>query len=191
MPGGHVEQAARVAGAGAVVVDGWHVLAGEVTAQLRRCGVRVDGGAHAATAAELGLDSDCLAPAMVVLVTTGRVPAAAGSPWHDHAVPHLPVSAGRQGIVVGPLVIPGRSPCLACAGAAWPSGPWPEPPLGPPDASTVLAAAIATVTVLTTLRGDHSLGGISTEIGPHAQTFVHRLWKVRDDCRCASVRMAG
>ena len=47
------------------------------------------------------------------------------------------------------------------------------------------------MTVLTTLRGDPSLGGISTEIGLDDVTLTHRLWNVRPDCGCAQVRMAG
>ena len=60
-----------------------------------------------------------------------------------------------------------------------------------PLGAVVLAAAVATVTVLAALRGDASLGGISTEIGLHEVSVTHRLWKVRPDCWCASVRMAG
>jgi hypothetical protein len=55
----------------------------------------------------------------------------------------------------------------------------------------VLAAAVATVTVLATLRGDTSLGGISTEIGLDEVAVTHRLWKVRPDCLCSSATMAG
>ena len=38
-----------------VVVDGWGPLAEELVAQLRRCGVSVLGGRHAADGAELAL----------------------------------------------------------------------------------------------------------------------------------------
>ena len=40
---------------GVVVVDGWGPLADEVLAQLRRCGVAVRGGRHAADGAELAM----------------------------------------------------------------------------------------------------------------------------------------
>ncbi|MGL5867247.1 MAG: hypothetical protein ACRCYX_15495 [Dermatophilaceae bacterium] len=176
---------------GPVVVDGWHVLAGEVAAQLRRCGVGIRAGAHASLAAELELDAGAAAPAALVLVTVGRLPAVASAPWQRHGTAHLPVSVGRRDIVVGPLVIPGRTPCLACAGAVWPAAPEPGSIFGPPGASSVLAAAIATTTVLATLRGDYSMGGISTEIANDGQALVHRLWKVRADCRCASATMTG
>jgi hypothetical protein len=59
-----------------------------------------------------------------------------------------------------------------------------------PPGTAVLAAAVATVTVLAALRGDASLGGISTEIGLDEVSVTHRLWKVRPDCWCSSARMA-
>ncbi|MGL5816127.1 MAG: hypothetical protein ACRCYR_01080 [Phycicoccus sp.] len=191
MPGGHVQQGTPGHGPGPVVVDGWHVLAGEVSAQLRRCSIGVRAGAHAGLAAEIELDAGGAAPPAVVLVAAGRLPTVSSAPWQRHGVPHLPVSAGSREIVVGPLVVPGRTPCLVCAGAVWPATREPGPVPGAPGAAAVLAAAIASVTVLATLRGDYSLGGISTEIAHDGQSFVHRLWKVRADCRCASVRMAG
>ncbi|MGL4746104.1 MAG: hypothetical protein ACRCXL_17195 [Dermatophilaceae bacterium] len=172
-----------------VVVDGWHVIAGEVSAQLRRCGVAVRAGAHASLAAEIEIDGGEAAPSALVLVAAGRLAPMVSAPWHRHGVPHLPVSVGLRDIIVGPLVVPGRTPCLACVGAAWPATREPGSMLEPPGAATVLAAAVATVTVLATLRGDYSMGGISTEVAHDGTAFLHRLWKVRADCRCASVRM--
>jgi len=92
--------------------------------------------------------------------------------------------------VVGPLVLPGRTACLRCAGPAWPSARVCAPG-AVPAGTAVLAAAVATVTVLATLRGDHSLGGISTEIGLDQVAVTHRLWHPRPDCLCSSGTMAG
>lgn len=173
-----------------VVVDGWGPLADEVVAQLRRCEVPVLGGAHAADGAELALTAGGWAPEVVVVVAEGRAPRWAGAPWQARGIPHLPVVIGQDRVVVGPLVLPGRTACLGCAQDAWPASGGP----GPDDAavgSVVLAGAVATVTVLATLRGDSSLGGISTEIGLRDVTLTHRLWNVRPDCGCARVRMAG
>ena len=60
-----------------------------------------------------------------------------------------------------------------------------------PPGTLVLACAVATVTVLAALRGDASLGGISTEIGLDEVSVTHRLWAMRHGCGCARVRMAG
>ena len=104
-------------------------------------------------------------------------------------MPHLPVVLGRRGLVVGPLVLPGRTACLRCAGPAWDGsrvGAARDPPGG-----LVLASAVAVVTVLATLRGDESLGGISTEVALDEVRVTHRVWGPRPGCRCARVRMAG
>ncbi len=173
-----------------VVVDGWGPLADEVLAQLRRCGVDVRGGRHAADGAELALADRAPLPSAVVIVTEGRSPSWAGAPWQARGIAHLPVVLGETGVVVGPLVLPGRTACLRCAGPAWPAGRVTGVTSVPPG-TAVLAAAVTTVTVLATLRGDTSLGGISTEIGLDEVAVTHRLWKVRPDCTCASVTMAG
>jgi hypothetical protein len=177
-------------GVAQVVVDGWGPLADELVAQLRRCEVPVLGGTHAADGAELALAVGEAAPDVVVVVAEGRAPRWAGAPWQVRGIPHLPVVLDSDRVVVGPLVLPGRTACLRCAEDAWHGSRF----CGPgdvPAATVVLACAVATVTVLTTLRGDASLGGISTEIGLSDVTLAHRLWNVRADCGCARVRMAG
>ena len=175
---------------GVVVVDGWGPLADEVLAQLRRCGVAVRGGRHAADGAELAMAAWQAHPAVVVVVTEGRTPWWAGAPWQARGIPHLPVVLGEAGVLVGPLVLPGRTACLRCAGPAWRASRVCGVGAVPPG-TAVLAAAVATVTVLATLRGDTSLGGISTEIGLDEVAVTHRLWKVRPDCSCSSATMAG
>ena len=175
---------------GVVVVDGWGPLADEVLAQLRRCEVVVRGGRHAADGAELALATSEARPAVVVVVAEGRTPWWAGAPWQARGVPHLPVVLGDAGVVVGPLVLPGRTACLRCAGPAWRTSRVCGVGAVPPG-TAVLAAAVATVTVLATLRGDTTLGGISTEIRLDEVAVTHRLWKVRPDCCCSSATMAG
>ena len=182
-----------------VVVDGWGHVADELTAQLRRCAVAVRSGAHAADVAEAFLPDrspsasgawpDAAAPRAVVVVAHGRPPGWAGAPWQARGIPHLPVVAGGDRVVVGPLVVPGSTACLRCARPAWDVGD--RPGCEAPGGGLVLAAAVATVTVLAVLRGDHSLGGISTEIAVEKVSVTHRLWNPRPDCGCAQVRMAG
>ena len=175
-------------GAPHVVVDGWGPLAEESSAQLRRCGVDVRGGRHAADGAELALGLGGDVPGAVVVVAEGRRPGWVGAPWQARGVPHLPIVLEAQRLVVGPLVLPGRTACLRCAAPARSlvSGPGTAPPEG-----VVLAAAVATVTVLSALRGDPTLGGISTEIGLQDLALTHRLWNPAPGCRCVRGRMAG
>ena len=179
--------APRVA-TGHVVVDGWGPLAEEASAQLRRCRVDVQGGRHAADGAELALGLDGGTPGAVVLVAEGRRPGWLGAPWQARRVPHLPVVLQVDRVVVGPLVLPGRTACLQCAA---PAGSEVSVPGAVPPEGVVLAAAIATVTVLAVLRGDPALGGISTEIGLSGLRVTHRLWNPAPGCRCAGGRMAG
>lgn len=198
-------------GAGHVVVDGTGLFADELVAQLRRCDVAVVGGAHAADGAELALAQGEPAPAAVVIVARDRLPRWAGTPWQTRGTPHLPLVVGADRVVVGPLVLPGSTACLRCCGDAWhdarddssvrdpeavgrpgEDGTGPDHPASDtPSGTVVLACAVATVIVLSTLRGDPSLGGISTEIGLADVGLTHRLWNVRADCGCARVRMAG
>ena len=182
-----------------VVVDGWGPLAEELSAQLRRCGAPVRGGGHAADSAEVALSgaggpggpsgAGAGPPGAVVVVAEGRAPGWAGAPWQARGIPHLPVVLGSRRVVVGPLVLPGHTACLRCARPAWDTSTASGPDT--PTGSLVLAAAVATVTVLAVLRGDHTLGGISTEIGLAEVSVTHRLWNLRPDCGCARVRMAG
>ena len=175
-----------------VVVDGWGPVAAEAAAQLRRCGVPVRAGGHGADAAELDLAAGLDPPAVLVLVAGGhgpgwwRVPSAA-APWQVRGVPLLPVTGRGDDVVVGPLVVSGRTPCLDCVTLP----PTPSPLAHPDPATVVLAAAVATVTALGVLRGDLSLGAVSTDIGPAGATVVHRVWTSLPGCRCSSVRMAG
>ena len=124
----------------------------------------------------------------MVLVAEGRRPGWVGAPWQARGVPHLPIVLQVDRVVVGPLVLPGRTACLECAAPdrSEVSGPGEVPP-----ESVVLAAAVATVTVLAVLRGDPGLGGISTEIGLSGLSVTHRLWNPVPGCRCARERMAG
>ncbi len=174
---------------GLVVVDGAGALAAEAVHQLRRVRLRVRAGALAADA-ELAGDGPRGRPALVVVVRERPVPVWAGGPWQARGIPHLPVGGGAP-TTVGPLVVPGRSACLVCV--ARHRGPGRAPPPLPHDdlASRVLAAAVVTVTALAVLRGEDALAGISTEIGPGAETVRHRVWHADTDCRCASARMAG
>jgi hypothetical protein len=181
---------------GHVVVDGRAPVALESVLQLRRSGVDVRGGWHAGDAAELAVAGGTPPPALVVLAAEAPLRPWSAAPWQARGVAHLPVEHLAAALAVGPLVLPGRSACLRCVLGSRPATPPADPTgpglPGPPGApAVVLAAAVVTVTALAVLRGDESLAGISTEIGPGATTVTHRLWPALPDCRCSSERMAG
>jgi hypothetical protein len=93
-------------------------------------------------------------------------------------------------LTVGPLVLPGRSPCLACVDAVRPASR-PLTSAAVPLEARVLGAAVTTVTVLSALRGQRDLAGISTEISLDRMAVIHRVWRARYGCGCTSARMAG
>ncbi len=53
-------------------------------------------------------------PAAVVIVAHHVVTPGRYRPWVARDVPHLPIVFGEEGVRVGPLVEPGRGPCLYC-----------------------------------------------------------------------------
>ncbi len=66
--------------------------------------------------------------ALVVVAAAWVIPPARHLPWLRRDVPHLAIVDGERGVTVGPLVEPGRGPCLRCveldrrdADGAWPA----------------------------------------------------------------------
>ena len=77
-------------------------------------------------------DVDAIDPAadvsLTVIAAAWVIPPARHLPWLRRDVPHLSVVDDERGITIGPLVEPGRGPCLRCielsrrdADAAWPA----------------------------------------------------------------------
>jgi hypothetical protein len=66
--------------------------------------------------------------ALVVIASAWVVPPSRHLPWLRRDVPHLTIVDDERGVTVGPLVEPGRGPCLRCieldrrdADPAWPA----------------------------------------------------------------------
>ena len=110
----------------------------------------------------------------------------------DH--PHLLVRPRARGAVVGPLVLPGRTSCLACTDLArtrtdpaWPRmlaqlcrtrGDW--DPL-----AVDWAAALVTTQALSHLTGRAvETASATVELGPHAWSWQRRIWPVDPACGC-------
>lgn len=100
-----------------VWVDGVNVADGRAQERMRQ-----------ALADEGIADAEVRAPgAVAVVVVEGAAAALQFASYLRDDVPHLPVAFERQAAVVGPLVFPGRTPCLSCRDAheqqrdpAWP-----------------------------------------------------------------------
>jgi len=115
-------------------------------------------------------------------------------------VPHLPVVAGPTGTVVGPLVLPGRCPCLRCLDLhrrdrdpGWPrvladllSRRRVEQRSAAPEETTLscLAAAVASLQVLAFLDGrtDPACLGAALEIDLPQGLMARRSWPAHPSC---------
>lgn len=100
-----------------VWVDGVNVADGRAQERMRQS-LRDEGIAEAATR-ERG--------AVAVVVVEGAAAALQFASYLRDDVPHLPVAFEGPSTVIGPLVLPGRTPCLSCRDAheqkrdiAWP-----------------------------------------------------------------------
>lgn len=111
-------------------------------------------------------------------------------------IPHLGVVAGTSRVVVGPLVLPGRSSCVSCAHRhridADPE--WPivlrsllgRRPASPAAVTATMAGALATAQILDHLDGLHCPatidGTLEWDIG--AATPRRRSWVPHPECGC-------
>lgn len=134
-------------------------------------------------------------PALVVLA--GDIPSAS---WSATAllreqIPHLAVRTQLASVVVGPLVIPGRSACLLCVlrhrsaidlgWTAFEAGLVQEP-VRSPAALIWTAASLAAIDALTHLDGlatpsmvDGTVEWWAGELAPRRRT-----WSIHPDCEC-------
>lgn len=115
-------------------------------------------------------------------------------------IPHLSLVSCDDGMIVGPLVVPGVSPCLEClelhrrdrdpqwpaVAKAWDSTTGAEPvePVRPGRALLRSAASLVALVVAATARQDvASVLGATTRVGPDA-VVVRRLWRRHPRCSC-------
>lgn len=93
-----------------VRVQGRGALASTITDLLRQAGVGdLERDNLAATSIQYRRKPD-----VVVLAMAGPVDPEVGAPWFARGIPHLPVSISASNVSVGPLVVPGETPCLGC-----------------------------------------------------------------------------
>jgi hypothetical protein len=188
-----------------VVVSGVGSLPQALASLLRSGGVgRVDAGAVAAEALDLDLrhDPGARVPQLVVLVATGALASETGAPWLRRGVAHLPVVVQGHRVHVGPLVVPGRGPCLRCLDLhrcdrdpAWPAllaqlaSPAPGAPGSPVDPETALtavAAGICSMVVHAALDGQDVPRGVSLEVSLPWPLVEQRRWPHHPLCGCST-----
>ncbi len=126
-----------------------------------------------------------------VLVSTNVADPHEHPRWLRRDLPHLPIVFGEVAVTVGPLVLPGTSPCLTCverhrarhdparsalAAQLWGRGAAAE------TAGTALEAA---VTARGMLRSREAGTSIRIDTASGARAAVR--WSVADDCRCVDL----
>ena len=109
--GGPLPLRDRRAGA-RVVVDGRGTLVADIARLLDRAEVgMVRQGWYAGSGDEL--DGQSPDPSLVITVGT-RLPRLRAMDWLSRTIPHLPVLARPGSVDIGPLVVSGAGPCVAC-----------------------------------------------------------------------------
>lgn len=142
--------------------------------------------------------------ALAVLCARDAVALDQGTSWQRAGTPHLPVVLRDEEVVIGPLVQPGRSPCLRCLDLhrsdrdrAWPriltqlSSPAHDL-MSTVDAPATHVAVISSVVAmivleaLTSSAGEPPPHGVSWQISLPWPDVRTRVWKVHPHCSCAA-----
>ncbi len=111
--------------------------------------------------------------------------------------PYLIVRGLPDGAVVGPLVVPGRTPCLNCCDLltrdldpGWPAllGQFTRTTVQPPASAAAFAAAVATLQAQAWLSGRPSEAeGATLEVRSWDGCGRWRMWPRHPDCPCQRV----
>lgn len=186
-----------------VVVDGAGRLARDLADDLRVAGVGSVTGGVFALDAELRLTDH--RPDLAVLVTGAPCRPGVAAPLLARGIPHLPVTVHELEVVVGPLVLPGRSACLRCLalvggpGACGTACGSPARP-GVSDGDAVVAhpttavvdpalhafaRATATMTICAALS-EECPPGVTLEVSVPWPRPVQRVWSPHPRCRCGA-----
>jgi hypothetical protein len=138
-----------------------------------------------------------LPPALVLLVAHHVLAPGRATRWLALDVPHLPVVFGERAAVLGPLVVPGATPCLRCAeehridaDPAWPVLAGQLLGLRPAAAAAAVAlrmelhARLAAALRDVRAGGDAGLAGSALRVAADGSVSrLERPWHGRCSCR--------
>ena len=120
--------------------------------------------------------------------------------WLRRDVPHLPVVFGERAVTIGPLVVPGESPCLACleqqrvdADPAWlaiGSQLWGRR-AATESGLTATLAALEALTMLRELSAGRGGGGTSIRLDVIDDTRTVTQWAASERCGCRGLELSG
>jgi hypothetical protein len=161
-----------------VWVDGVNVVDGRAQERMRQA--LADEGIEEAQGRPPG--------AVAVVVVEGAAAALQFASYLRDDVPHLPVAFEHQAAVIGPLVYPGRTPCLSCRDAheqqrdpAWPMRH--AQLVGRPAATTSARIAHAAGLTARVLRAPVRSAGLMVRVSPDGRV-AWRSVRHHEGCRC-------
>ncbi|GAB7190362.1 TOMM precursor leader peptide-binding protein [Kineococcus sp. NUM-3379] len=142
---------------------------------------------------------------LVVLVHSGAADSSAADALLADGTPHLSVVVRDTDVLVGPLVLPGRTPCLRCLDLHRTDGDpgWPhvltqvlaaaaQRAGGEETATATAAAGLAALQVLAHLDGAPvSSAGTTLELLVPEGVVRARPWPVHPECGCAELPVAA
>lgn len=135
---------------------------------------------------------------LAVLCARDAIAPDEGRVWQRAGTPHLPVVLRDEEVVIGPLVLPGHSPCLRCLDlhrrdrdSAWPriltqlSCP-PGDLVHPVDAPPAQASVISSLVHLMALESltSNALTGVSWQVSLRWPNVRTRSWDLHPQCEC-------
>lgn len=135
---------------------------------------------------------------LAVLCARDAISPDEGRLWQRAGTPHLPVVLRDEEAVIGPLVLPGRSPCLRCLDlhrrdrdSAWPRiltqlscppGELPRAVDAPPAHASVISALVHLIALESLTRT--SLTGVSWQVSLPWPDVRTRAWEQHPQCEC-------
>ncbi|MER3389443.1 MAG: hypothetical protein RJQ01_05360 [Microcella sp.] len=120
--------------------------------------------------------------------------------WLRRDIPHLPVVFGERAVTIGPLVVPGESPCLACleqqradVDPAWPaigSQLWGRRAAAESGLTATLAALEA-LTLLRRLAAGRGGSGMSIRLDVIDDVRTVTQWAASARCGCRGLELSA
>lgn len=145
-------------------------------------------------------DDGAVPPAdLVVVCAPDAVTPDAGRDWQAAGTAQLPVVVRAGGVVIGPLIHPGTSPCLRCLDlhrrdkdAAWPrilsqiscGAAELTRAVDAPEAESAAVAALVALVALESLGSPNPVLGVSWEVSLPWPEVRTRRWERHPHCAC-------
>ncbi|MCU1557788.1 MAG: hypothetical protein JWN09_1783 [Microbacteriaceae bacterium] len=176
-------QSEKVVGQAAITIAGSGPTADRLAEVLRQSGVRL-----------VDDDED---PGLAIVIAHYVIEPELHGYWLRRDIPHLPVVYGDTSVRIGPMIEPGRGPCLYCltrhrtdADPAWPtiaSQLWGRSSTAESSLVADEAAVLAARWVLRRRDSGPDVVAISVDLDVATGDTVTRRWLPHPECGCIAV----